>query len=595
MSEQFYVFSARTRMSKLHSKQRKMKNKINILFLTTLFLFACNEDEFLELTNPNAITTSTFWKSEAQFNSALTTVYGALQFRNISGGELIYEMALSDEGGSESWYRPTAFRNLTYNDNTYHVTDKWDQLYVGIFRANQVIQNLETADATLFNNDRHITIEAEARFLRAFFYFQLAHTYGGAVIHTRVAETDEDLAKPFSSIEEVTNSIILPDLEFARTNLPQTWPAAQVGRVTWGAATSMLGKVHLFGENWVEAAALFKEVIDSGIYALTADIMDNWRHDTEYNEESIFEVAFSDELAPGVNGDFVDDTPFGPGAEATTMATELGQLNFGAFNTILPSYYMHEMFVNEPIDPNSLLNSDNRHSVRMTATICPRDAETDFYGLPVGERGGWAFGQSAYIKKHTNWYHKTAEDTNRRSGINHRHIRLADIYLMYAEAMLNANGDVETAIEYIDKIRTRSGVKTLVQLMDENGGKFPQLHISIQVHGSQPTVSPTAENVMTHLRRVERPLELCFEGHRYKDMVRWGIVKEIFDELRADEVWRQENKDGILDITNGGIAPIFIVERIRPDFFLAAQNYNPEQHNYLPIPTQERQTNPMIN
>lgn len=573
----------------------KKKNFINIFCLTTLFLCACNEGDFLEVTNPNAITTSTFWQSEAQFNSALTTVYSALQFTSVSGGEVIYDMALGDEGGTESWYRPTAFRNLTYNDNTYHVTDKWAQLYIGIFRANQVIQNLETAERDEFNDDRDVTIEAEARFLRGFFYFQLVHSYGGAVMHTRVAETDEDLAKPFSSIEEVTNTIIIPDLEFARANLPQTWPSSQTGRATWGAATSMLGKIHLFDENWAGAAALFKEVIDSGVYALTADIMDNWRHDTEYNEESIFEVAFSDELSPGVNGDFVDDTPWGPGSEASSMATELGQLNFGAFNTILPSYYMHEMFVNEPLDPNSPLNSEeNVHSARMSATICPRDAETLFYGLAVGERGGWGFGQSAYVKKYTNWYHKPSEDTNRRSGINFRHIRLADVYLMYAEAVLNASGDVDTAIEYIDKIRSRSGVKTLVQLMDEFGGKFPQLHVSIQVHGSQPTVSPTAENVMTHLRRVERPLELCFEGHRYKDLVRWGIVKEVFDELRQDEIWREQNKDGVLDIGNNGVAPLFIVERIRPDFFLSAQNYSPEQHNYFPIPTQERQTNPLI-
>lgn len=573
----------------------KNKNFINILFLTTLLLFACNEGDFLELTNPNAITTNTFWQSEAQFNSALTTTYGALQFKSVSGGEVIYDMALGDIGGTESWYRPTAFRNLTFNDGTYHVTDKWAQLYIGIFRANQVIQFLETAEEDIFNGNRKTEIEAEAKFLRGFYYFQLVHSYGGAVMHTRVAETNEDLAKPFSSIEEVTNTIIIPDLEFARANLPQSWPSSQLGRVTWGAATSMLGKVHLYGENWTEAAALFKEVIDSGVYALTADVMDNWRHDTEFNEESIFEVAFSEDLNPGTNGDAIDDTPFQSGAEATSMATELGQLNFGAFNTILPSYYLHEMFVNEPLDPNNPLNADNRHSIRLSSTICPRDAETLFYGLPVGERGGWAFGQSAYVKKYTNWYHKSAEDTNRRGGINFRHIRLADIYLMYAEAVLNANGDVDTAIEYIDRIRSRSGVKTLVQLMDENGGSFPQMHISIQVHGSQPFVQPTVENVMTHLRRVERPLELCFEGHRYKDLVRWGIVKEVFDELRQDEIWREANKNGILDIVNGGIAPIFIVERIRPDFFLSAQNYNPEQHNYFPIPTQERQTNPLIN
>jgi len=571
----------------------KKNNIIHIFLLTTLLLFSCNEGEFLELANPNAITETTFWQSETQYNSALTTVYGALQFPSVSGGELQYDMALGDIGGTESWYRPTAFRNLTYNDGTYHVTDKWAQLYVGIFRANQVIQNIQAAEASLFTGNRQTTIEAEARFLRAFYYFQLAHSYGGAVMHIEVAKTPEDLAKPLSTIEEVTNTIILPDLEFARANLPQVWPENQTGRISWGTATSMLGKVHLFGENWAASAALFKEVIDSGIYSLTTDIMDNFRHDTEFNQESILEVAFSETLNPGSNGNAVDDSPWESGAEASAMATALGQLNFGAFNTILPSYYLHELFVNDEIDPTNPINTDNQHSRRFSATLCPRNGETLFYGLPIGDRAGWAFGQSAYVKKYTNWYHLPAEDSNSRSGINHRHIRLADVYLMYAEAVLNASGDVDTAIEFIDRIRSRAGVKTLVQYMDENGGTFPQLHISIQVHGSQPTVSPTTENVMTHIRRVERSLELCFEGHRYKDLVRWGIVKEVFDELRKDEIWREANKDDVLDIVNG-IPPLFIQERIRPDFFLAAQNYNPEQHNYFPIPTQERQTNPFI-
>ncbi|MEM8899934.1 MAG: RagB/SusD family nutrient uptake outer membrane protein, partial [Bacteroidota bacterium] len=551
---------------------------------------SCNEDDFLELTNPNAITTDTFWKTEKQFNSGLTTVYGALQFQNISGGQLVYEMAMGDIAGTESWYRPTAFRNLTYNDGTYYVTDKWNELYVGIFRANQVIQNIQDIEETEFIQYTKGQIEGQARFLRAFFYFQAAYTYGGAVIHTQVAETDEDLAKSFSTIEEVVNTVIIPDLEFARENLPEVWEGKDLGRVSRGSATSLLGKVYLYDQAWSQAAALFKEVIDSDIYSLTPDIMDNFTHFNEFNSESIFEVSYSEELNPGTNGNAVDDSPFESGAEATTIATELGQLNYGAFNTLLPSYYLHELYVNDEVDLDNPVNDGNLQSRRMTASIVPLNAEGLYYNLPIGERGGWGFGQSAYVKKHTNWYHKEAEDTNNRSGINFRHIRLADVYLMYAEAVLNATGDVNTALDFIDRVRSRAGVITLRQYMDDNGGKFPQLHISKQVHGTQPMVDMSANTLMTHLQKVERPLELSFEGHRWKDMVRWGIVKEVFDELRRDEVWRESNLEN-LQINDGGVAPLFIVERIRPDFFLSAQNYTPSQHNYLPIPTQELQSN----
>jgi len=503
-------------------------------------------------------------------------------------------MILGDIGGTETWYRPTAFRNLTFNDGIYHVTDKWDELYVGIFRANQVIQNLETADASLFSANRKLEIEAEARFLRAWFYWQLAHTYNGAVLHTKVIENDEDFHKPFSSIEDITEAVIKPDLAFAKENLPESWDDNNKGRATWGAATSLLGKVFLYAEDWDLAASNFKEVIDSEVYNLTADIMDNFTDVNELNSESIFETIYSAELNQGIGGDAVDDNFFESGAEASTMAREFGQLNFGAFNTLLPSYILHEMFVFDEVDTENPINGTNLQSKRMSATICPFNGETDFYLQPIGSAGGWAFGQSAYIKKYTNWYHLPSEDVLGRSGINFRHIRLADVYLMYAEAVLEANGDVATAIEYIDKIRSRAGVITLQNYINDNGGKMPAMHKSRQIHGNWDYNDPTVQSVMTHLRRVERPLELCFEGHRWKDLVRWGIVKEVFEELRSDEQWRETFK-AILSINDGGVAPIFIIDRIRPDYFLAVQNYVSEQHDYFPIPTQERQINNMIN
>ncbi|WP_066218848.1 RagB/SusD family nutrient uptake outer membrane protein [Formosa haliotis] len=573
-----------------------MKNKIKtyiILPVLSVFLLAGCTEDFLDQSNPNTITTDTFWKSSTQFQSALVTAYGALQFQHISGGGLVYDMIMGDIGGTESWYRPFAFRNLTFNDGTYYVTDKWNELYIGIFRTNQILQNLETTEASFGVGERE-SIAAQAHFLRAFFYFQVAHTYGGAVIHTKVAETKEDFAKPFSSIEDVTNAIIIPDLQYAEAHLPRNWSSGDLGRITVGAAKSMLGKVYLFDENYTEAARLFKEVIDSGVYSLVPDIMDNFTDENEFNSESIFEVAYNSEVNPGANGEIVDDNVNETGAEATTISRAFGQLSFGGYNTLLPSYYLHELYTSDEVDVSNSINNGNLHSKRMSASIAPINAETDYYLLPVGERGGWAFGQSAYIKKYSNWYHLKQEDANSRSGINFRHIRLADVYLMYAEAVLESSGNVAEAVRYIDMVRARAGVITLQKYMDENGGQFPQLHISKQVHGNQPLVSATKETVMTHIRRVERPLELAFEGHRWKDLVRWGIVKEVFDDLRADEVWRQNNQD-ILEISGNGVAPLFIKERVRPDFNLSSVNYQPAAHDFLPIPVQEQQTNPEIN
>lgn len=570
----------------------KLIKNYNLLFIfiCSLFFIACDENNFMEEVNPNAITSDTFWKSEKQFKSALTTAYGALQFQSISGGETIYEMILGDIAGTETWYRPFPFRNLTVNNSLYHVTDKWNELYIGIFRANQVIENIQTADASFFTDNAKAEIEAQAKFLRAFFYFQLAHTYGGGVIHDKVAQTKEELSKPFSTIAEINAAIIIPDLEFAMKNLPQVWDTKNTGRATWGAATALLGKVHLYNKDWSTAAELFKNVIDSNVYSLTRDISDNFRHENEFNKESIFEVNYSFDLAPGVHGSQVDDTPWQTSAESSAIATEIGSIQYGAFNTLTAAYNFHEMLVNDEVDPNNSINDGNKESRRMNSTIAPRFYEGQYYGRDFADAKGWASGQSAYIKKHSNWYHLAAEPAQNRSGINFRHIRYADVLLMYAEAILGASNDYTTAIKYIDIVRSRAGVITLQKYMDNNGGKFPQLHVSKQVHGAHPMVEANAENVLTHLQRVERPLELCFEGHRWKDLVRWGIVKEVFTELRADEVWRTNNATTIIDA-----APLYIPGRIRPDFVSNSVNYNPVSHNYFPIPAQELQSNPNIN
>lgn len=569
-------------------KLYKYSKHLLSLAMTSTLLLGCGRD-FLEQVNPNAITTDTFWETTDQFNSGLTTVYAAMQFQSISGSGLIYEMAMGDIGGTESWYRPTAFRNLTYNDASIQVTDKWNELYIGIFRANQVLDQLAIAEEGVMEEEDRLQIEAQAKFLRAFFYFQIANTYGQGIIRTSVPDSDEAFNLPLSTKEEIYDTVILPDLEFAQQYLPEIWPDSEKGRASWGAATAMKGKVHLFREEWSAAAAEFKAIIDADIYALTPNFMDNFTHLNEHNEESIFETAYNAEINPGAPGNTVDDTPFTTGSEASGIATQLGQLNFGAYNTLLPTYYLHETLTADEVDPGNSINSGNIHSTRLSATIVPINGETDYYQLAIGERGGWAFGQSAYIKKYTNWYHLPNEDGNSRSGINYRHIRLADVYLMYAEAILESEGNVDEAITYIDLVRSRAGVITLRQYLDQNGNTFPQLHISKQVHGSQPMVAPTATNLLTHLQRVERPVELAFEGHRYKDLVRWGIIQSVFDELRADEVWREAHKLEIFEQP-----PIFIKERIRPDFLLSAQNYNPTAHNYFPVPAAELQTNEQL-
>ncbi|WP_232333193.1 RagB/SusD family nutrient uptake outer membrane protein [Mariniflexile maritimum] len=551
---------------------------------------SCSEEEFLTVNNPNSITDATFWKTSSQFNSALTTVYAAMQFQGISGSGLSQEIIRTDLADTYSFFgRWNIFRQLTYTDNSEQLVNKWNQLYIGIFRANQVINNIEIADPAIFKANEKEQILAQAKCLRAFFYFELIHTYGKAVIRTEISTTD--LNKPTSTIEEVNNQVIIPDLNYARLNLPKIWANSEDrGRVTSGTATSLRGKVYLYAKQWGPAASDFKEVIDSNVYALTPKSLDNFTDQNEFNSESILEVAYSSTANPGANGNNVDDVPGVSGGESNAIASNYASIGgFGGFNTVVSSLFLHELFTNDEVDPANPINTGNSHSRRLSASICPKDFEGLYFGVDKTNKNVHSYrglGLTALVKKYTNWYQGTSEIPLARSGINFRHIRLADVYLMYAEAVLNESSNVAEAIKYIDLVRKRAGVKTLQQYLDANGNTFPQLHISKQVHGTQPMVSPTKENIMTHIQMVERPLELCFEGHRWRDLVRWGIVKNVLTTMGNDLKWRRDNLGTILNQP-----PLYIEGSVNLLSLIGIDNYKSADHDYFYLPAAEQQSN----
>ena len=568
---------------------------ISFMACCILSLSSCDEKDFLTVDNPNSVTEATFWKTPTQFNTALTTVYSAMQFPAISGAGLIEEEVRADIADTYGFFRPVAYRQLTYTDNSPQVVGKWNQLYIGIFRANQVINQIDKVDAAAFAPKEKESILAQALFLRAFFYFKLVTTYVKAVIRTEVSTTDFN--KKTSTIDEVNTQVIIPDLEYAKANLQGiTWTGTNLGRVSWGSATSLLGKVYLYDKKWNQAAAEFKQVIDSNIYSLTPNSLDNFTDQKELNSESILEVAYSSTANPGVNGSNVDDTPYASGAEANNVAAEYASIGgFGGFNTVVCNLFLHELFTNDVVDPTNPINSSNVHSRRLTASICPKDFEGTYFGVTNANQQVLTYrglGLTALVKKYTNWYQGTSEIPLNRSGINFRHIRLADVYLMYSEAVLNATtlpagvaDPVAESIKYIDLVRKRAGVKTLTQYLAANGNTFPQLHISKQRYTTQPMVAPTKANIMTHIQMVERPLELCFEGMRWNDLVRWGIVKSVFTTLGSDMVWRDTNF-----ATISGQAPLNITGQINKLALAGIDKYN-TTFDYFPIPAPELQSN----
>ena len=211
----------------------------------------------------------------------------------------------------------------------------------------------------------------------------------------------------------------------------------------------------------------------------------------------------------------------------------------------------------------------------------------------------FGYGQSSKVRKWTRWDRVESEDptTGCRTGINYRAIRYADVLLMYAEAILEDDGDVDLAIEYIDKVRERAGVVKLKDYITENNGFFPKLWVSkfANNYTDFEMIPANKDNVLMHLRMAERLLELAFEGHRWLDLVRWGLVKECFEQCWSEEQGIRLNLCGSITSTTISsteqIPPLNVKERVRPDFEMRSKVYQSDVHDYFPIPSCEVQNN----
>ncbi len=598
------------------------KTSIALLF-TSLFLFSSCEDDFLQENNPNTITTASYWKTQDDFQKGLITVYGALQYSAVGDDFVRDECIRTDIGRSFTFYGSSwDFSMFEWNPNTAYVANRWSQLFVGIFRANQVIDNLERiVPSDAFTQEEKDVIEGQAKFLRSWFYFQLYKSYGQAPIHTSIPVAEADFKKPLSSKEDLVNEVILPDLYFAKENLPNKWAnLGDKGRVTWGSASSLLGKVHLFEEEWDSAAFYFNEVIESGIYSLTSNIGDNFTSLNEFNSESIFEISFNELFNPGVPGASKEDVFTTQGGESSVLARQAAPQLRGGYRTVVPNMWVNEMFEKEEPDLALAMNAGNIYSQRAYWSIAFLRQDDGALGGEYYQKVGdlrtiadWFNGgaETVYWKKYTNWYQQGAESNLNRSGINRRIIRLADVHLMYAEAILMGGGDINEAMNHIDMVRSRSGIKTLDQYRNQFGGRIPQMHIRQTNPGParHPLITVNAESLLTHIRFVERVLELGFEGHRWFDLVRWGLVREAFENQNKYDYTDLELNEatGQMEPVDNGILEFCGEVCVEPDrYFLGRaietyqtaqeqiDKYNSDLHDYFPIPQIELNTNNLI-
>jgi tetratricopeptide (TPR) repeat protein len=340
--------------------------------------------------------------------------------------------------------------------------NSWRNYYSVISRANEVLAKIDDTDpAVIKNKDRHI---AEAKFLRAFAYFDLVRIWGDVPMITSPISIQEGYKRPREKVEKIYNELIIPDLLDAESKLPVKYTGLDVGRATKGAAKSILGRVYLTIKDFPKAEAKLQEVTTMG-YALLSNYNDLFDYTKEeHHSEYIFDIEYQDGglgLGSGFSNKFL---PKSAGSAADLFYGVKG--GAGEQNTPTVAFY-------DAFDPN-----DKRRDVTVSKGYI--DNTGVFRGF-------------LQIATFTKKYLAVTPAIN-DSKVNWKVIRYADVLLMLAEA-LNENGKTDQAIPSINMIRKRAGLPEYTTLTKEDA----------------------REKIYN-----ERRFELGMEGVRWFDLVRTG-------------------------------------------------------------------------
>lgn len=463
----------------------------------------CKRD--FDAINPNAPTIASFWKTGEDATKGINAVYSTFyRTASLYSRWMFYHGILkSDEGygsgGDGGLNNLMRFNQTDYNDGLTSQT--WSNLYVGVFRANQVIANVPAIP--MDENDKRRII-AEAKFLRALFYFNLTIYYGRPPLMLTPSQPKD---VPANATTEEAFAQVAKDLTEAIVDLPVSYSATDLGRATKGAAYALLGKTYLQQLKYQEAADAFAYLVTgvgSAMYSLMPDYRDNFIISKENNSESIFEIQFSENQSESTDDD-VDETRINNTGTSISQFFAPPGVGFsdGGARRWLVDEFLQETTVSGAQDPRlaASLIFNNANPAGPTATIVYGQTFASRYGNGPDANGVW-------FRKLLNDHWKNEEGF--RSPNNYRLIRYADVLLMYAEA-LNGLSRTAEAYQYVDRVRQRVGLATLTV--------------------AKPGLNQS--QFLTQLKH-ERVTELAGEGWRWADLSRWGDLNPTLATRDAD-------------------------------------------------------------
>ncbi|MEX0883363.1 MAG: RagB/SusD family nutrient uptake outer membrane protein [Cyclobacteriaceae bacterium] len=446
-----------------------MKNimKYFLWISATLIISSC--DDFLT-EDPPTLTADADLTSEDAAQAFINSAYANLDVLVQSSGEwggntielLEYPTGKVD---GQAQARDDEFNNLRYNAESVYTFDWWSGLYQGIKATNLAIPKVLEGFPSL-SEEKRTNLVAEARTLRAFYYFYLVRIFGDVPKITAVAENIDEIRTSRSSVKEIYDEIIIPDLLAAEeSNIP--W-SDQTGHVSMGFIKSLLADVFLTyagypvrggDQYYAESAKRSKEVIASGTFELFPEYEDMINPANKNKGEFIFQIQFDKENR---------NNPLTP----LTLPTlrDVSPAYIAEFGSLVPRL---EFIQSYPTGDKRVEEKQFFH--------------TEIAGNPLN---------GPHIYK---YYDDQAIMVTARSELNLTVYRLADVMLMHAEAINRAEGGPNVdAIQYVNNIRNRANLMSIGTM----------------------TMEEFEKEVWA-----QRYFELCFEAKMWFDMVRTHKVR----------------------------------------------------------------------
>ncbi|AQG78713.1 RagB/SusD family nutrient uptake outer membrane protein [Spirosoma montaniterrae] len=425
-----------------------MKKILLISALSLGLAVSCSDDE-LNKVNPNGVTFDTYFNNESELTAGVNGIYALVQSNSLVSREWFFTHDLrGDEMASGGGQLETPRNQLligVHDTGNSLVNSIWTGWYRAVHRANVVLEKgSQVKNVTPAVRDRLL---GEARFLRAWAYYELATFFGAVPLYKEFAKA-VDGSLPRTAQKEVYDFAIA-DLKEAEKGLPASFSGRDLGRATKGAAQMLLARIYLQQNDYTNARAELKKIIDSGLYKLVDNYLDITNEEGEFNSESIFEVVFAPSGGAynwGGDGD-------GSVVQEETVRTQ--EYSAIGWRNVIPSDKLLNAY-------ETVAKGDAKDDPRYTMSYW---SEGDRFNngasvLTADRVQGNASNVGGKVQK-VSWrkysvLYKT-DAGYAQSGINMRIMRYADVLLLMAECE-NELGNSAAALPLLNQVRARKSV-----------------------------------------------------------------------------------------------------------------------------------------